>query len=166
MRGMLKRINDALPGLVGGILLYGVLVQLAGVWFVRDKLGYSVGLWFGIAVAVGLAINIATVIYDSVTLDGGKGAARRIIVKSVLRYLVVAALFLLFGYLRLGNLFTAFLGVLGLKISAYMQPLLAKIGVITPAEYREDASGNKLTGGSDAASGDEINPITDKEVIQ
>lgn len=167
MRNMLRRINDALPGLVGGILLYGVLVQLAGVWFVRDKLGYSVGLWFGIAVAVGLSINIATVIYDSVTLDGGGRAARRIIAKSVLRYLVVTVLFLLFGYLELGNLFTAFLGLLGLKVSAYAQPLLAKIGLVTPTEYAEEEEiGNNLPGRGDAASGDEINKITDKEVIQ
>ncbi len=124
----LRRINDALPGLVAGILLYAVVIQLTGVWFVRDKLGYSVGLWFGAAVAVGITINIATVILDSVTLEAGRRAAMRIIVKSVLRYLVVVALFLLFGYLKLGNLLTAFLGVLGPKISAYMQPLFERLG--------------------------------------
>lgn len=31
---MLKRINDALPGLVFGIVFYGIVVQLIGVWFV------------------------------------------------------------------------------------------------------------------------------------
>ena len=35
---MLRRINEALPGLVFGIVLYGVVLQLAGVWFVEDKL--------------------------------------------------------------------------------------------------------------------------------
>ena len=42
---MLKRLNDALPGLVTGIIIYGVIIQITGVWFVDDKLGYSVGLW-------------------------------------------------------------------------------------------------------------------------
>lgn len=169
MLNRLRRINDALPGLVAGIILYAAAVQLTGVWFVRDKLGYSVGLWFGAFVAVGLAINIATVILDSVTLDGGSRAATRIIVKSVLRYLVVAALFLLFGYLKLGNLLTAFLGVLGLKVSAYMQPLLGKLGKMTmtqgwfgeshpnaPGCEETEQSGNNLSGRGDAASGDEI----------
>ena len=169
MPNRLRRINDALPGLVAGIILYAAVVQLAGVWFVRDKLGYSVGLWFGAFVAVGLAINIATVILDSVTLDGGRRAEMRIIVKSVLRYLVVAALFLLFGYLKLGNLFTAFIGVLGLKISAYMQPLFEKLGKRAKAQdgsgrNRPGAlgceetknSGNNLSGRGDAASGDKI----------
>ena len=47
---MLRRINDALPGLVRGIVLYGVLVQLAGVWFVSEKISYSIGLWYGIVI--------------------------------------------------------------------------------------------------------------------
>ena len=35
---MLKRINNALPGLVMGILIWGILNQFTGVWFVDDKL--------------------------------------------------------------------------------------------------------------------------------
>ena len=124
---MLRRINEALPSLVAGIIGYGVVVQLAGVWFVSDKLGYSIGLWYGIAIAVGLAINIATVIFDSVVMGESKQASRIIIAKSVLRYVVVVILFLLLGYFRFGNLFTAFAGVLGLKVSAYLQPLFGKI---------------------------------------
>lgn len=140
---MLRRINDALPGLVLGIVLYGVLVQVAGVWFVDDKLGYTIGLWYGIAIAIGMAINLATVIFDSVTLDGGKNANRRIIAKSILRYVVVVILFFILGYFQFGNLFMALIGVLGLKISAYMQPLLQR-------------AANKLSGRSDAPSDEEI----------
>ena len=140
---MLRRINDALPGLVLGIVLYGVLVQLVGVWFVDDKLGYSIGLWYGVAIAIGMAINLATVIFDSVTLDGGKNANRRIIAKSILRYVVVVILFFILGYFQFGNLFMALIGVLGLKISAYMQPLLQR-------------AANKLSGRSDAPSDEEI----------
>lgn len=124
---MLRRINDALPGLVAGIILYGLVLQFAGVWLVSDKLSYSIGLWFGIAVAVGMAVNIAVVIFDSVTLEPGKSANRRIIAKSVLRYVVVVVLFFILGYFQLGNLISALLGVLGLKISAYLQPLLSKV---------------------------------------
>lgn len=140
---MLRKINDALPGLVLGIVLYGAALQLIGVWFVVDKLGYSIGLWYGIAIAVGMAINLANVIFDSVTLDGGKNANRRIIAKSVLRYVVVVILFFILGYFQFGNLFMALIGVLGLKISAYMQPLLQR-------------AANKLSGRSDAPPDEEI----------
>lgn len=124
---MLKRINEALPGLVFSILIYGAAVQLTGVWFVKDRIAYSIGVWFGIAIAVGMAINLATVIFDSVTMGDTRHATRRIIMKSVLRYLVVVALFLVFGYFRLGNLVAAFFGLLGLKIGAYLQPFWEKV---------------------------------------
>lgn len=81
---MLKRINEALPGLVVSILLYGVMVELIGVWFVKDRIAYSIGVWFGIAVAVGMAINLATVIFDSVTMGDTAHATRRIVTKSIL----------------------------------------------------------------------------------
>ena len=139
---MLRRINHSLPGLVAGIVIYGFIIQLTGVWFVEDKLGYSIGLWYGIAIGIGMAINLATVIYDAVTFDGEGNANKRVAAKSMLRYTVVAILFGILGYFEFGNLFTAFLGVMGLKFSAYAQPLLNKLV-------------NKLTGRSDAASSDE-----------
>ena len=52
---MLRRINDALPGLVLGIIVYGVIVELAGVWFVTDKVRYTTGLLIGISLACGMA---------------------------------------------------------------------------------------------------------------
>ena len=90
---MLRRINDALPGLVAGIILYGIIIQITGVWFVEDRLSYSIGLWYGITIAIGMAINLAKVIFDSVTIYGEENANRRIIMKSVMRYAVVVILF-------------------------------------------------------------------------
>lgn len=147
---MLRRINPALPGLIAGILIYGLIVQLTGVWFVADKLGYSIGLWYGIAIGIGMAINLATVIYDAVTFDGEGNANKRVAAKSMLRYIVVAILFGILGYFEFGNLFTAFLGVMGLKISAYAQPLLNKIV-------------NKSNGSFDATSIDENSEMNENQ---
>lgn len=138
---MLRKINPSLPGLVAGIVIYGLIIQFTGVWFVQDKIGYSIGLWYGIAIGIGIAINLATVIYDAVTFDGEGNANKRVAAKSLLRYIMVAVLFFILGYFEFGNLFTAFLGAFGLKISAYLQPLLQKFG-------------NKLPGRSDASSSD------------
>ena len=65
---MLKRLNDALPGLIAGILLYGVLVEVIGVWFAEDKLRYTTGLLIGIALACGMAVHMAMVLQDTVCL--------------------------------------------------------------------------------------------------
>lgn len=124
---MLRRINDALPGLVLGIVIYGIVVELVGVWFAEDKLRYSSGLLIGIVVAIGLAINIATVIRDAVEIYGADGARNRVIIKSVLRYVVVVIVFFVMMAFNLGSLFSAFIGVLGLKVSAYLQPFAHKV---------------------------------------
>ena len=124
---MLRRINDALPGLVWGIVIYGIIVELAGVWFVEDKLRYSTGLLIGIVIAIGLAINIAQVIRDAVEIYGADGARNRLIVKSVLRYFAVVIVFFVMMKFNLGNLVSAFIGVLGLKVSAYLQPFAHKV---------------------------------------
>ena len=124
---MLRRLNDALPGLVLGIVIYGIIIELVGVWFVEDKLRYSTGLLIGISVAIGLAINIAVVIRDAVEIYGADGARNRLIIKSVLRYVVVVIVFFVMMKFNLGNLFSAFIGVLGLKVSAYLQPFAHKV---------------------------------------
>ena len=148
---MLRRINEALPGLIGGIFLYGIVLQFVGMWFVEDKLAYSIGLWYGIAIAVGMGINLELVIYDAVTFDGTQNANGRVVAKSLLRYIVVAVLFFILGYFNFGNLYSAFLGVLGLKISAYLQPILRKVI-------------NKLTGRIDAPPCTENSENLNKEV--
>jgi len=121
----MKRLNQALPGLVLGILLYGILIEAIGVWFVHDKVRYSTGLLFGIGCAVGMAIHIAMIIEESVRI--GQGHEKYLSFKSVLRYLAVCAVMILMMYFKLGNMITALIGILGLKVSAYAQPLLNKI---------------------------------------
>lgn len=120
---MLKRINEGLPGLIVGIVLYGIVVQLTGVWFIEDPWAYSFGLWYGIVIAIGMAIHMAVVIYDSITFYEGKRTSYRIVAKSTFRYFIVVVLFYILVHFHLGNLIMAFLGVMGLKVSAYMQPL-------------------------------------------
>ena len=95
---MLKRINDVLPELILEIFLYGLLVQLTGVWFVENKLLYSTGLWIGIAAAMGMAIHMAVVILDTMDLAIEKQAKVRTTVFSMLRYLVVVLLFVVVSY--------------------------------------------------------------------
>lgn len=124
---MFRRLNQALPGLLAGILIYGMIVQLTGVWFVEDKLRYSSGLWIGIITAMALAYNIARVIAETIDYPDAQKASSKIVAKGILRYAVVVIVFVVTLYFDLGNLVTLFFGVMGLKISAYLQPTLQKV---------------------------------------
>lgn len=123
---MLKRINPVLPELMLELVLYGLVIQFTGVWFVEDRLRYSTGLWIGIATAALMAINMAVVILDTVELASEKGASRKSALFSAIRYIVVVAVFVVTGVFHLGNLITMFIGVMGLKIAAYLQPFTHK----------------------------------------
>lgn len=119
---MLRRINSVLPELVAELIVYGILVELVGVWFTEDKLRYTTGLWIGIAVAIGMAIHMAIVIEDSVSIAMESNGDKRIIAFSVLRYIVVVIVFFLVAVFHLGDIIICFIGVMGLKPCAYLQP--------------------------------------------
>lgn len=124
---MLKRINDILPELFFEILIYGIIVQLVGVWFVADKLKYTTGLWLGIVMAMCLAVHMATVIRNTVDSIVTKKATAKTAIFSIIRYVAVVTLFLVVLYFKVGNVFAMFMGVMGLKAAAYLWPFTHKI---------------------------------------
>ncbi len=124
---MLKKLNDALPGLVRGILLYGAVVWAVGVWLVKDGISFTVGLLIGLALAVGMAVHMAWVLLDVVDFPDARRAGGRIIAKSLLRYVVVIGVFVWMYVSGFGDLVAAFIGLLGLKIAAYMEPVVWRV---------------------------------------
>ena len=124
---MFRRLNQALPGLLSGIVLYALVIQFTGIWFVEDKLRYSSGLWIGAVTAMAMAYHIARVIAETIDFPDSEKARMRITAKGIARYAGVVAVFAVTMYFDLGNLVTLFAGVMGLKISAYLQPALHKV---------------------------------------
>ena len=124
---MLKRLNEALPGLVLGIIIYGILLQVTVVWLVDDKLRYSTGLWIGIGCALFMAIHMAMSIEDAVSIGTEDGAKKKTIASAMFRYVIVLLVLVAMCYFNLGMILPAFFGVLGLKISAYVQPLFYRL---------------------------------------
>lgn len=138
---MLKRLNEALPGLVLGIIIYGILLQVAGVWLADDKLRYSTGLWIGIGCALFMAIHMAISIEDAVCIGTEEGAKKKTIASAMTRYVVVLVVLVVMCYFNLGSILPAFFGVLGLKFSAYAQPLLDRIRG-NKKDHNDEASEN------------------------
>lgn len=126
MKARLRKINTALPGLLVGIILFGVLCQVFGLFFVEDKAGYSIGLWIGVLTAIFMAFHMAITLNSAVERDvkGAQAAATR---QNIIRYLVVVIILGILMLTGIGNPLAAFAGVMGLKVSAYLQPLFAKL---------------------------------------
>ena len=126
MKNRLKEINAALPGLLLGIILFGVLCQITGLFFVSDKAGYSIGIWIGVLTAVFMAFHMAISLNLAVERDvkWAQAVATR---QNIIRYFIVVIILGILMITKIGNPLAAFAGIMGLKVSAYVQPLFAKL---------------------------------------
>ncbi len=125
MKKKLTQLSDVLPDLWAGILLYGVLCEIVGLIFVKDRLFYSIGLAAGIVCALFMATHMAWSLNQALDMSEGD-AVKKMQVHNILRYIVVVIVFFILLYSRLGNPLSAFLGVMGLKVAAYVQPFTHK----------------------------------------
>ena len=121
----LKALNSALPALWISILLFGVVCQIVGIFLVGDKLSYSLGLWIGIMLALIMAFHMAYVLAGALDL-GERGAQISVTKHNMIRYAVVVVVLGILMLTDAANPLAAFVGLMGLKVGAYLQPLTDK----------------------------------------
>lgn len=109
-----------------GIAFWGIAVEVILLFFLPDKLFYTVGLLTGLIAACAAAFHMERSIEDALDLDE-KNAVNRIRRGVGLRMVCVMALFVLLYYTKAGSVLTLFIGAMGLKISAYIQPHIHKV---------------------------------------
>ncbi len=126
MKEKKRKIDRTLFELMTGIFLFGILCQITVVWLVQDKVGYSLGLWLGVLLAGASGFHMWWSLDRA--LDFEQEAAVKMMTKhNILRYLVIVVWL---GIVMLGefaNPLAAFLGLMGLKVSAYLQPFTHKL---------------------------------------
>ena len=114
-----------LAELLTGIVLSGILFELFGLIFVKDKISHSLGMLIGILIALGMATHMAYSLNNA--LDWDEEHAKRAIWKSyMLRYASVAVCMGRVAYFRIGDIISCFIGIMSLKAAAYLQPYLHK----------------------------------------
>ncbi|MBR4760917.1 MAG: hypothetical protein IK078_12330 [Lachnospiraceae bacterium] len=129
---MLKRffqMSDALGELLCGILFFGILCQIGLIIFLSGSGGYySTGLWIGILLAMGMALHM-TWSLDKALDYAPSDAIKKMRSYSLLRY---AAVLIILGLMMIfdpASPLTAFLGLMGLKVGAYIQPFTHKAAI-------------------------------------
>lgn len=121
-------IDKTLLELSLGVFTWGIICQAVGIWPVEDKLGYSIGLWIGVFMALAAAVHMWWSLDKS--LDYGRDAAVKIMTKhNVIRYLVIVVVLALVMVSGFANPLSAFLGLMGLKVAAYLQPFTHRVCV-------------------------------------
>jgi len=126
---MTGKIDETLLELLMGILFFGILCQAVGMWFVPSALAYSLGLWIGILLAGLSAIHMWWALDRNLTInaDNERGAQAFATKWSMIRYGIILIVFLIICLTDFAYPLAAFLGIMGLKIGAYLQPFMKKI---------------------------------------
>lgn len=122
----IKELNSVLAELIAGIILVGMVCEFTGVWFVTDKVKYSLGLMIGVILAAAMAIHMAWALDIAVSMDAG-GAEKKIRFNSIFRYLVVVVILFVVMVTKFANPLAAFLGIMSLKAAAYLQPSIHRL---------------------------------------
>ena len=122
LKNWLNGLSDVLPDLLIGILLYGVVCEAV----VKDRLFYSISLLTGILCAMGMAVHMAWSLNMALDL-GESGAVKKMQLHNLLRYGIVVVVIFALWLSGIGNPVVAFLGIMGLKVAAYLQPFTHKL---------------------------------------
>ena len=132
MKEKITKINRTLFELETGILLFGVVSQLF-VFLIKDKASYSLGLWMGILIAAISAFHMWWSLDRALDLPE-RAAVKSMSIHNILRYLFITAALILIAVSGIANPVSAFLGIMGLKASAYMHFITRKISVVIYGE--------------------------------
>ena len=121
-------MDTTLKELMAGTLLFGLICLAAGVWFVHSPLKYILGLMIGLILALLAAWHMHYSICRNMDLNAGNnGAANAYAVKnSMIRYGVILVVFLAVCLTDFAYPLAVFLGIMGLKAGAYLQPFTRK----------------------------------------
>lgn len=118
--------NSTLIELLMGILVVGIVCQLLCLLFFKQYVYNAVGLWAGLAVAAGMAVHMQRSIEDGLDLMGDAGV-KHMQKSSAIRMLAVCAVMAVVLYFDWGNPLTLIVGVMALKLAAYLQPFMHRV---------------------------------------
>lgn len=121
-----KKIDTTLFELCLGIFFYGIVCQAVILIFSR-RTEYSIGLWIGVILGILGAIHMWWALNRGLDM-GEKGAVKTVGTQSIIRYFVIMAVMAICACSGFANPIFVFLGYMGMKVSAYMQPFTHRIG--------------------------------------
>ena len=115
-------IPETLKELFTGILAALFLFQVTIVWLVKDRFSYTLGLWIGGMLAAALAWHMWKTLDQALSM-GETGAQKLMRRQSAIRYGLMVVILGILTVTEAANPLAAFLGIMTLKVAAYLQPI-------------------------------------------
>lgn len=131
---MRKKIDPTLLELCVGIMAYGVIFEIILLCISRNP-AYSIGLWIGVVLALAGAFHMWWSLNRGLGLPE-KAAVKSVSTQNIIRYVMIAALLAVLMCTNFANPIFAFCGYMGMKVSAYLNPLIHRL--LAGKEKREE----------------------------
>ena len=121
-------MDETLKELLVGISLFEILAVVIGIWFVDSPVKYGLGVLAGAVLALLSAIHVYWSIRKNleINMDNASAANTYSVKNSMIRYGVILIVFLFFCLTDIAYPLAVFLGIMGLKAGAYLQPFTHK----------------------------------------
>lgn len=126
IKDTVKKMSAVLKEMLLEIFLLGLLFQFSLMWFAESKGGFTLGLWVGIILAGVMTLHMNHSIERMLELPQEDGA-KYLRKTAVFRMLMLMVCFLVLGFFNSSSGLGVLLGILALKLSAYLQPLIHKL---------------------------------------
>lgn len=121
IKNRVTNFDQTTSEMILGILGFNLVCQVGGVWFVHDKTAYSLGIWIGAVSACLGVIHMWWSLNKAFMLSEGD-AGRKLATQNILRYFSFVLVMGLSMYSGFINPIAVFIGVMGIKAGAYLQP--------------------------------------------
>lgn len=120
------RINSTGKELIIGDFVFYIVGQIVILILAKRKIYVSLGFIMGVLISVFMTINMTISLEEAMCLNES-GADRHVKKTTAIRMLLAYAMLVLVGLLDLGNIVAAVVGIMALKVSAYIQPFTHKV---------------------------------------
>lgn len=137
----IRNINQTVWELIIGIVLVNALLEVIGLIFVSQKGAYTIGLILGMLMAIGMVFHMNMSIEKAMDI-GGEHAKGYMLKSYAIRTIVVLIVIVCVGVLKFANLLSLLLGIMTLKVAAYLQPITHKFMESRKAGNKRMADGN------------------------
>lgn len=136
---MKRKIDPTLLELCIGIVAYGVIFEIVLLFFSR-KPAYSIGLWIGVILALAGAFHMWWSLNRGLDLPE-KAAVKSMSTQNIIRYVMIAVVLAVLMCTSFANPIFAFCGYMGMKVSAYLNPLIHRLRAGRETQEEEISNG-------------------------
>lgn len=109
-----------------GDIVYFILGEIVILLFFKDKIDVSLGFTLGVLISVIMIVHMSIALEQALCLNQ-TSADKHVKKTTAFRMITCFIILLLIGFSGFGNVIAAVVGVMALKVSAYLQPFTHKV---------------------------------------